>query len=210
MRGIVRPLIVVTLVLLVPILPFLSFGDWLEARIESWFEPPPPASTVALLTVVILASDIVLPVPSSVVSTVAGAQLGVVAATAASWLGMTLGAIFGFYLVRTFGRSLAVRFSSPEDLGRTDDLSQRYGSWLLVITRPLPVLAEAAVLLVGTTHFSWGQFLPPVMLSNLGIAAVYSVLGRVAQSQGQMALAVLASIALPLAGTTMARWRLRR
>jgi 3-dehydroquinate synthase len=53
-----------------------------------------------------------------------------------------------------------------------DNLGQRFGSGILVITRALPILAEAAVLLMGTVDLPWRQFLPAVMLSNLGIAAV--------------------------------------
>jgi uncharacterized membrane protein YdjX (TVP38/TMEM64 family) len=89
-----------------------------------------------------------------------------------------------------------------------DAASRHYGAWVLVATRPLPVLAEAAVLFLGATHLSWRRFLPAVMLSNLGIAAVYSVLGHLARSQGELPLALAASIALPLLAATMARWLL--
>ncbi len=205
MRSFARPALLICLVLLVPIIPFLSFGESLEAMIAHWLDPPPRPAVIALLTVAILSSDILLPVPSSLVSTVAGAQLGAIAATLASWLGMTLGAIIGFYLAKTWGRSLAVRFSSADDLQRMDQLGQRYGSWILIITRALPVLAEAAVLLMGTTRLAWRQFLPAVMLSNLGIAAIYSVLGHLAKAQGELPLALAASIALPLAAATIAR-----
>jgi uncharacterized membrane protein YdjX (TVP38/TMEM64 family) len=145
-------------------------------------------------------------VPSSLVSTFAGARLGVPAATAASWLGLMAGAIFAFGLARVCGRPLAARLSSSEELDQIDRLGRRTGAWLLIITRPLPILAEAAVLFLGTTSMTWGRFLPPVMLSNLGIALVYAVLGRMAQSQGELPLALAASIALPVLATTIARW----
>jgi uncharacterized membrane protein YdjX (TVP38/TMEM64 family) len=208
MRDLWRPLLIICLALLVPVIPFLSFGGWLEERVGEWLDPPPAPSVVALGTVAILSTDILLPIPSSAVSTVAGAQLGILPATAASWLGMTLGAVLGFGLARTFGRALAERLSSADDLSQMDSLSQRYGAWILVVTRALPVLAEAAVLFLGATRLSWRQFLPPVMLSNLGIAAVYSVLGHFARSQGELPLALAASIALPVLAATMARWLL--
>jgi uncharacterized membrane protein YdjX (TVP38/TMEM64 family) len=210
MRELWRPLIIVCLALLVPVVPFLSFGGWLEQQVEAWLDPPPPPLAVAAGTVAILSTDILLPVPSSVVSTVAGAQLGIAAATAASWLGMTLGACLGFWLARILGRPLAERFSSLDDLERMDLLSTRYGPWILVGTRALPVLAEAAVLFLGATRLAWRQFLPAVMLSNLGIAAVYAVLGHYARSRGELPLALAASIALPLLAATMARWLLPR
>lgn len=205
MRDLLRPLVIVAVALLVPILPFIGFGPWLEGRIEGWLDPPPPPGLVALATVLLLSTDVLLPIPSSVVSTVAGAQLGIVLATIASWLGMTVGAVLGFVLAKTCGRPLAVRLSSADDLARLDDVSRRWGPWVLIVTRALPILAEAAVLLFGATRLSWRRFLPVIVLSNLGIAAVYSVLGHLARSQGQLPLAVAASIALPLLATTMAR-----
>ena len=208
MSEVWRPLLIICIALLVPVLPFLGFGGWLEAQVTAWLESPPAPVMIALGTVAILSTDILLPVPSSVVSTVAGAQLGVLAATAASWLGMTLGATLGFALARFCGRPLAERYSSVDDLQRMDWLATRYGPWILVGTRALPVLAEAAVLFLGATRLSWRQFLPAVMISNLGIAAVYSVLGHYARSQGELPLALAASIALPVLAATMARWLL--
>ncbi len=157
-----------------------------------------------------MASDILLPVPSSLVSTFAASQLGVVAATAVSWLGMTLGAMIGFYLAKTWGRALAVRLAAPDDLEQMDRLGRHYGAWIVVFTRALPVLAEAAVLLAGATQLAWRQFLPGVMLSNLGIAVVYSLLGAWAQTQHQLPLALAASIALPILAATITRWFLRK
>jgi uncharacterized membrane protein YdjX (TVP38/TMEM64 family) len=152
-----------------------------------------------------LAVDVFLPVPSSVVSTFAGSRLGIAAATAASWLGMTAGGVFAFWLARTCGRPLATRLSSREDLDDMDRIGSRMGAWLVIVTRALPILAEAAVLFLGTTSLAWRRFLPPLALSNLGIALVYSVLGGVAQSYGELPLALAASIALPLLAATITR-----
>jgi uncharacterized membrane protein YdjX (TVP38/TMEM64 family) len=209
MRELIRPLLIITLALLVPIVPFLAFGDSLEAMISQQLDPPPSALVVAALTVAILASDILLPVPSSLVSTIAGAQLGIVAGTAASWLGMTLGAVLGFCLARFWGRGLVAWLCKPEDVARLDLLGERYGSGMLIMTRALPVLAEAAVLLTGVARMRFRRFFLIVALGNLGIALVYSVLGQLARSQGELPLAMGASIALPLLATTIARRRLR-
>jgi uncharacterized membrane protein YdjX (TVP38/TMEM64 family) len=212
MRHLVRPLLIITLALLVPIVPFLGFGEALEAKIAAWFDPSPAPLVLAAATVALLASDILLPVPSSLVSTLAGSQLGVVAGTFVSWLGMTLGAVVGFYLARQFGRAITTRLSSADDLARMDRVVDQYGFWVVILTRPLPVLAEAAVLLLGTTELAWAQFLPAMALSNAGIAFVYSALGQVAHSQGQLPLALGASIALPVLAASVARlvWRADR
>ncbi|HTM54263.1 MAG TPA: VTT domain-containing protein [Pirellulales bacterium] len=209
MRDLIRPLLIVALALAIPIVPFLAFGAELEAWIAGWLDPPPGRAVIVSLTVLALASDILLPVPSSLVSTAAGAQLGALLATAASWMGMTLGAVLGYWLARSFGRGVAVRLASHEDLDRLERVAGQYGVRLLVAARALPVLAEASVLLAGVARVPWRSFLLAVSLGNLGIAIVYSVLGQFARSEGELPLALAASIALPVLATTIARWWLR-
>jgi uncharacterized membrane protein YdjX (TVP38/TMEM64 family) len=206
MKELLRGALVIAAVLLVPIVPFLLYGG-LEDRVLGWIdEPPASRAAVAALVVGTLAGDILLPVPSSAVSTYSGAHLGWLLGTVASWLGMTCGATIGFALARTLGRPLAERFASPEDLARTERLSRRFGTAVLVVTRPLPVLAEATVLLVGVSQLSWRRFFVAVGLSNLGIAAAYAVFGQFALEQGSLAAALIASVVLPVVAMFVVRW----
>jgi uncharacterized membrane protein YdjX (TVP38/TMEM64 family) len=205
MRGLLKPIFLIALVLAIPLVPFALFGPSLESRIESEIRAAMSPATVGLMVVGLLAVDLFLPVPSSVVSTVSGRVLGFGLGTAASWLGMTLGAVLAFVLARLFGRPLTLRFSGAEALERIDRLSGRYGPLVLVLARPVPILAEASVLFLGTTRLAWPRFLAPIGLSNLGIAAIYAALGEIVQ----LPIALAASIALPLALTGLARWRLK-
>jgi uncharacterized membrane protein YdjX (TVP38/TMEM64 family) len=197
----------IALVLAVPIIPFFLWGERFEAWLGQWLTPAPSGKTVFWLTIAALSTDVFLPVPSSLISTFAGTVLGVWLATLASWLGLTAAAVFGFAAARAIGRPLAVRFSSELELDRLDRLSERFGPRVLVLVRALPVLAEASVLLFGATRLSWRRFLPPVALANLGIAALYSVLGHFGRTQHVMPYVLAASVALPLLATTMVRWR---
>jgi uncharacterized membrane protein YdjX (TVP38/TMEM64 family) len=119
---------------------------------------------------------------------------------------MTVGAVLAFGLVRLYGRRLASRLSTEEELNRMDALADRYGMLLLVVMRPIPVFAEASVLFMGVVRLSWWRFLISVSLSNLGIAAVYAVLGN----RVQFPIALAASIAIPLLVSMMARWFWKR
>jgi uncharacterized membrane protein YdjX (TVP38/TMEM64 family) len=207
MGKLFRASLLIALVLAVPSIPFFLWGEQLEAQLEQWLTPPPSGQAVFFLTIAALATDVFLPVPSSLISTFAGTVLGVPVATVASWLGMTAAAVFGFAVARVFGRPLAVRFTSEAELDRLDRLSERFGPRLLVLVRALPVLAEASVLLFGATRLSWRRFLLPVSLANLGIAAAYSVLGHFGRTQNAIGYVLLASVALPLLATTIVRWR---
>lgn len=200
-RAMAAPILLVAVVLAVPIVPFALVGPSLEGRIQGWLDESLSPWAVAGLVVGLLATDVLLPVPSSVVSAFAGSVLGFAAATAVSWTGMTLGAAAAFALARLLGRPAALSLAGAEDLDRVDRLSRRYGPLALVLARPVPVLAEASVLFLGATRVPWQWFLAPVMLSNLGIAAVYAALG----SMASMPVALGASIALPLAAAAVAR-----
>ena len=201
-RHLVRQLLLIAAVLAIPIVPFLVFGEKLEARITGWLGAELSPGTVAITVIGVLASDILLPVPSSVVSTFAGRVLGFWGGAGASWCGMTAGAMIAFLLVRACGRPLARWLSSDQELQRTDALAARWGVFVLVLARPIPVLAEASVLLMGTTRLVWWQFLAAVGLSNFGIAAAYAALG----DRVQLPIAIAASIALPLLAAAIARW----
>ncbi|MBX3415020.1 MAG: VTT domain-containing protein [Pirellulales bacterium] len=209
MRELLRPLLLVTLVLAVPIVPFAFFGASLEQQTLDWLDRAVTPGRMALLTVSVLASDLLLPVPSSVVSTLAGARLGVLGGTLASWTGMTAGGIIAFALARWLGRPFAERMAGDE-ASRLEKLATEYGALLVVGARALPVLAEASVLLVGAMRLSWRAFLPALVLSNLGIALAYAVFGVWAERANAVPAAIVASIAIPVLATTIARWWLAR
>ncbi|MBN2473806.1 MAG: VTT domain-containing protein [Pirellulales bacterium] len=201
MYKLLRPIVLTAVVLAIPIVPFLLVGETLEAQVDRWIDAAASPSTIAAWTIGLLATDVFLPVPSSVVSAFAGNVLGFWAGTAACWIGMSAGAGLAFGLARWLGRPAALWLCKAKDLDRTDSLSRRFGPLVLVLARPVPVLAEASVLFLGTTDLSWRRFLLPVGLSNLGIAAVYAALGHAVA----LPVALAAAIALPLLAATMAK-----
>jgi len=197
-----RWILLIAVALAVPILPFLIFGDSAESQISRWLDLSESPGTAAALVIGLLAGDIFLPVPSSLVNTFAGKALGFWLGTAASWCGMTVGASLAYWLVRCLGRPLARRLSSEEELARMDVLADRHGIAILILARPVPVLAEASVLVMGTMQIGWWRFFAAVGLSNFGIAAAYAILG----DRVQLPIAVAAAFAVPLLVAAVARW----
>jgi len=193
-----KPLLLITVVLILPLILLAVWGETFLAVAQRWQIEPPAPSVLALAVTAILASDVFLPVPSGPISTLAGSQLGFVVGTAVSTVGMTLGAAIAFGLAKAWGRPLAARYCSPEQLAELEAACREHGVWMLILTRPLPVLAEACALLVGAWQMCWRQFLPTVAVSNLVIAATYSALGQQAVHYGWLPMALCASVAAPL------------
>ena len=200
-RHRLRLLLAVAVVLGVPILPFLWFGRAAESQITEWLHRSCDPGIAATLVIGLLAVDVLLPVPSSAVNVFAGKVLGFWAGTAVSWCGMTVGALLAFGLVRILGRPLARWLATEEDLHRMEALARRYGVFLLILARPVPVFAEASVLLAGMMQLDWWRFLFAVGLSNLGIAVAYAAMGDLVQ----LPIALAASIAIPLVFAAIAR-----
>lgn len=198
-------MLIIALVLLVAIVPFLLLGDRFEAQLQDWLSGKTHRREFAWGVVGLLAADMLLPVPSSGVCTLAGARLGILWATAAAWLGMSIGSVGGFAVARWLGEPLARRITGAEDMARLRTLSTHYGTLTIALTRPVPILAEAAVFLLGATKLAWQRFLPVVLLSNLAIALAYATLGWFAFERGQLAIALVASVGLPVLATLIAR-----
>ncbi len=210
MRCVLRATLLLSLFLAVSIVPFLFLGESFEIRVREWFEIDSARSQVSdgvrmTFVVAVLATDIVLPIPSSAVSTWAGGTLGIWPATIVSWLGMTLGATLGFGLARLLGTQFARRRAAAHDLDRMAALARKYGPLALVLTRALPILAEACVLLMGASRLSWQRFFVPVAASNLVIAVTYSACGQYFREKNALPMAVVASGTIPLLAALLAR-----
>jgi uncharacterized membrane protein YdjX (TVP38/TMEM64 family) len=117
-------------------------------------------------------------VPSSVLLTFAGQTLGTWQGTFAGWMGLNLSAVIGFWTSRKFGSCYLRRFSSADAVEDIKALNRWSMFWTLIACRPLPILAEASVLLAGVNRVSPIQFWPPVLLANLIIAISYTWLGE--------------------------------
>jgi uncharacterized membrane protein YdjX (TVP38/TMEM64 family) len=192
-------------VLLIPIIPFLFLGVQFEGWLRDFSESPPSDVATAAVVIGLLSTDILLPIPSSVISTLSGWQLGWWRGTLSTWIGMNLGAIIGFALARRWGQPFARWFSKKDDMERMREVSDRYGPFVLVLTRAMPVFAEASVLIAGIHRLAWRRFLPAVLLSNLGIAVGYAAFGDFAEQHQWLPLALGVSVAVPVLVAAAAR-----
>jgi uncharacterized membrane protein YdjX (TVP38/TMEM64 family) len=144
----------------------------------------------------LLALDIFLPVPSSIVATAAGVLLGLVQGAAIVWAGMMAGCLLGYIVgVRAWGAARWV--VGPDSLSRAEDLMRRYGDLAIVVCRPVPVLAEASVVFAGIARAPVQRFAWLTGFSNLGIAIAYSAVGALSMRIDSFLVAFLGALLLP-------------
>ncbi len=190
------------------LVPFAAVGSRLEAWTAAALSPGDGSVLpLALLVAGLLGADIVLPVPSSIVSTAAGYYLGLVAGTLASFAGMTASCLAGYWIGAAWGRAAAVRLVGPSQLDAMVGRMERRGVWAVAVGRPIPVLAEASVLLAGVARLPFRRFLIVSSLSNLGISLVYSAAGALSATAGSFFLALAAAVLVPAVASHLLRRR---
>lgn len=155
-------------------------------------------AATAGLGVGLLIADVVAPVPSSVVMVALGALYGVIGGTLLSTVG-GLGAALSGYLIGRLtgpkGRSLA----SPAAWARADAFFQRWGAFAILMSRPVPIVAETVAVLAGMSRARPGRVTLAALFGSLPVAAMYAFIGNAAVESSLAALlAVVALGALAL------------
>lgn len=187
----VRRWLGLTVVLLaVPMLPFLIVGElpgerWLQARGARDL-------TFGLSGVLLLALDILLPIPSSVVGTLLGGRLGV-AGFFFTALGLWLGHGIGYLI----GRLWPARWVPEVHTAPT--------AMLVFLTRPVPVLAEAAAIGAGATRMPITVFLFTCLAGDALYAAALTAAGAQFLPNDQLVLALI--FPMSLSAVAWAAWK---
>jgi uncharacterized membrane protein YdjX (TVP38/TMEM64 family) len=196
----------VAALILVPFFLFESYFAALAARAASGDVSVPWAVTIIGG---LLALDVLLPVPSSVVSAAAGVLLGFWAGALVVWAGMTA-SCFVAYLIGARSSTLARRIVGEDGLVRAREIARRYGDLAIVLCRPVPVVAEASVIFAGVMHVPPARFLSVCALANGGVAAGYAAIGAYSMRMDSFLLAFIGALALPGLAWLVARLVLPR
>jgi uncharacterized membrane protein YdjX (TVP38/TMEM64 family) len=151
--------------------PWLSRGDWIAAAIG----------------VGLLVADVLLPVPSSLVMIAHGALFGIVGGTLLSLAGSLGAALFGFALGRRGGPLLS-RLVPADERRRADALLQEWGDLAVIVTRPVPILAETVAILAGASAMRWRRMIAASLAGSLPASLLYALTGATARRVNNVAL----------------------
>jgi uncharacterized membrane protein YdjX (TVP38/TMEM64 family) len=136
----------------------------------------------------LLALDLLLPIPSSIIGALLGGRLGFWAGAAWTFVGLVTGHCIGYAL----GRLAPARWASqlPEA-----------PSWIaLLLSRPIPVFAEALALAAGAERMRLSAFVGSVALGDLIYATALAADGAALLPQGAWGVGLLFPMLLPVFG----------
>ncbi len=108
-----------------------------------------------------------------------GALFGVLIGTLLSLLGSTGATLFGFWIGRRGGKLLE-RLVPPAERERADRLLERWGMLAIVVTRPIPLLAETVAIMAGASPLTWGRTALAALAGSLPPALLYALTGATA------------------------------
>ena len=185
------------------IVPFLLFGDAMEAFARTLLSGPASDGVAMGVAGVLLAGDAVLPTPSSVVATLLATKVGFWPAALVNAVALSLAAAVGYGLGRIGGAGLErVQRGLPPGFAAW---VQRHGLVAVLLCRPVPVLSEASLVLAGAAGVSPRPLLIwcTVLQSALGLAYAFAGSGW-GQGRVDPAAIVTGAILLPLAAAVVA------
>ncbi|MGY2375564.1 3-dehydroquinate synthase [Pseudomonas sp. SDO524_S393] len=178
---------------------FVLFEQQIQAFLThlDFYQPATPTQTfnLALLLIALLALDVVLPVPSSLVALLAVAMLGSLGGYLVIFIGLCLGAGLGYALGAGYFRLLSGRLGLHQR--QPGQLAYRLGTLSLICLRGIPVLAETSVVAAGMQRYPLRAFLLVTTLANAGLALAYTTIGTFLVEQNALLVTLLASMVLP-------------
>ena len=164
------------ILLSIVLIPFFIFGEelsrWILATVNDCSDNRP---AVALVLFAILASDIFLPIPSCLLSTLCAMFLGPWLGFAVSFAAMGASSAVGYFIGRA-GSPLALKLIRGSEV-RLDACSAQHGAFYLFIMRPVPVIAECSVVYAGLCRVSAMSAAFWIGLGNAVVSAVYATIG---------------------------------
>lgn len=188
MKSVLVPLLVS--ILLISIL-FVALEN-LEVYFEELLEAAQTnAGKYSGLSFIVLSSDIILPVPSSIVMYSNGLVLGLLKGAGLSLISVIISSVIGYYL----GRLSAFRSKADE---RARTIMQKYGAVGIVITRGIPILSESIVFTAGYNKLNFRLFLLLSMIGYLPVCFIYAYFGNLAQNANLFLRSFFASLMVSL------------
>lgn len=192
-----RVLWVIGCAVLVPIVPFAIIGElpgqrWLEAQGDH-------ALSIGAVGAALLAMDVVLPIPSSILGALLGGRLGFALGALWAGLGLMLGSALGYAL----GRLWPARFA--EDMRSVTEDAPAFA--VILLSRPVPVLAEAISIAAGVTRVPVRRFALASFLGNALYAAAMAGNGAMLLPEGLAGPGLVLPMLVPAAAWAI--WRVR-
>jgi uncharacterized membrane protein YdjX (TVP38/TMEM64 family) len=197
-RGIGLIVFVAAMIIASKLLVENVLGIPMEELARRWLEHA-GLGTAALIAA-LLAADVALPIPSSIVMVLSGAAFGVLWGSLVALIGSIAGEWLGFELIRRYGRGVSRGIVGADEFERFSAFFERHGTLAVMLTRPLPVVMETMSLVAGLSTMSRAAFLGASLAGTAPIVVIYAYAGAVSRQVDSIVPAVVILVAVAACG----------
>ncbi len=176
-------------------LPVLIFGDrFATDTLLDFIRSDSPWT--ALLGILAICADLVIPMPAHAIMTSFGMTRGWFAGGLLGATGTFSAGVLAYWLCRMLGQRAVIYIAGQASAARLHAFFERYGLWAIAVSRWIPLVPEVVSCLAGATHMSHGRFLTGNLIGSLTVGFAYATLG--AMSSVPAAVLFSLSVIVPL------------
>ncbi len=156
-------------------------------------------AAAAVTSIALMASDIFLPIPSSIVMTFNGTLFSLVPGALVSLAGLLSGAVLGYWVSRWYGKKVLRLIVGNRADDTVKPFFDRFGVLAVILSRPIPLIAETITCMAGTADMRFGPFMLGQVLGGVPLAFGYAWAGEYAGDHHSAFLALFVAVAVPSA-----------
>jgi len=182
MKQLLLPFVIFSVAI---ILVFVFFGDaeiYFQTILE---EARNDVSYYTVLSSLVLCSDILLPVPSSIIMHFNGMVLGTFWGGLLSLVSVMVSSIIGYYI----GRSTQWAARSGKGT-KGNAFLNKYGVFAIIMSRGIPILSESIVLICGYNRYNFKHFMGYSLLGYVPICWLYAYFGNLSNNLFLVAVSI--------------------
>ena len=185
MKKLVIPTVAIATVIA---LVYLIFGSFEQTFFSALDELKSNQVQYSLFSFLILSSDFILPVPSSIVMYLNGVVLGIIPGAILSFISLMITAIAGYYT----GALIPLRDENKSE--KTNAMFIRYGPSIIIITRGIPILSESICIVCGLNRMPLKWYLMLNAVGYFPLCILYAYFGYIGKEENTFFPAILSAI----------------
>ncbi len=148
-----------------------------------------------LMSILLLITDLLLPLPATIIMAATGFLYGPVIGSLISIAGSFGSGSLAYWVCRSFGEGTTKKILGEKEFEKGRGIAERAGGWIVVLSRWLPVLPEVVACMAGLTRMNAIKFHVALLCGTIPMAVVYSIIG--AQGNADPTIAIILSAGLP-------------
>ena len=158
---------------------------------DSFVKNLPANFSTVLIIILLLVSDILFPIPASIVTVTSGMLFGGLLGGIIALIGSLAGSVINFQMSRTLGRVKVKNWMKDIEYNNLSKIIHKYGVYAIILTRMIPLVMESANSVAGISNMKFKKFIALNIVGFVPIIFFYSYAGALYKAQPQNIFIIL-------------------